>query len=1261
MDGMPNPELVSAADVDQWAGSLAARSTLPRLVRRLILANTSVTKVAMRAGEGTGIPGWDGLVEASVGDAHVPKGVSRWEMSSGEDPQDKAQENYRKRTANPQDVDPALTTFVFVTPRIWRERDDWVQRRKADARWADIRAYDADDLETWLERTPSVHIWMSELLGRDPRDVKTIDSWWDTWANQTAPALPAAFILAGRADVPTGIDQALNGPPTMTPVIAQSRDEATACTVAALLELSGDQESLAARALVVSGISAWDRIIDSPTPLILIPIVDDVDIPTAVRKGHHVFAPLTERMQPRGSGISAAPLDPEAAVEALVQVGVSQDDARRYARQGRRSMLSLRRTIAASPLTRRPDWSRPPSGSRLVSLMLAGSWMADHDGDKTAIEALTGREYPDIETDLAAWSAEEDAPIRRSGRQWQIVAKDDAWDLVSALITQTDIDRFLSTATSVLREHNPALDLEPDKRFMASVLGAERACSNVLREALADSAAFLAGYVAEVPLQPGGTGQQLAARLVYQVLDGANGDPTSRLWPSLADVLPLLAEAAPDVFLDAVETGLSGDPPPLMAFFPDEPTSIFGSTSTHVGLIWALQNLCWSPDYLSRAASDLARLTPFDQGNRSGPHPAEALAQAVNLFLPQTSAPLERRLAVIDGLRRRHADAAWILMRTLLPANFGILQYGHTPRWRTWHHGVSNQINHSDIANGIPEIITRMLDDVVATPHRWTQLVEHIPDLPVAERDRVLAALEALNPSEFDPEDGTATWHAIVALVEKHRRFPSAQWSMPATITDRIDAVAQRFTPEYAVDRYVDLFDHHPYLADVDMDDYPAYNEALEGARRDAVVDLAGTSGLDSVLALGRQVALPYFVGYALADTDRTDLEDPVLSHLGEDGPEGRVAVGFAAGRVDQEHLDWIKAQLDHREKWTPAQRATLLLTPPRTSRAVLDLLAAEDPDVGVEFWKRVDPRFSEMDARADIARALLDRDRPWLAVDVLAGLAVHGGPTPPGLNVELAQSALLAAGLGSSEEIGQISMLAWEAGQLLDYLERSDADPVARARIEFLLLPLLQHTRPAQALSSALQNDPALFVELVTYVSGPEGEPPEEASEQRQAIATYGYNALLAWRTPPGLTEAGTIDEAALKTWVTEARRQLADAKRAEIGDGLIGQVLAHLPPDPDGLWPSRPVRDLIEDLASSRLESGLQNGKVNSRGVQSRDIRAGGDPERSLVKTYRGWATRVADAHPRTAAMLRRIADNYSEWARREDDQSSHFLDQG
>jgi hypothetical protein len=39
--------------------------------------------------------------------------------------------------------------------------------------------------------------------------------------------------------------------------------------------------------------------------------------------------------------------------------------------------------------------------------------------------------------------------------------------------------------------------------------------------------------------------------------------------------------------------------------------------------------------------------------------------------------------------------------------------------------------------------------------------------------------------------------------------------------------------------------------------------------------------------------------------------------------------------------------------------------------------------------------------------------------------------------------------------------------------------------------------------------------------------------------------------------------------------------------------------------------------------------------------------------------WAGRVTDEYPRTAAMLGRIAGNDEDWARRQDDQSSHFLD--
>ena len=48
------------------------------------------------------------------------------------------------------------------------------------------------------------------------------------------------------------------------------------------------------------------------------------------------------------------------------------------------------------------------------------------------------------------------------------------------------------------------------------------------------------------------TGRDWAGWMVRELLDSANADTSCLLWTSLADVLPLLAEAAPSRFLEAV-------------------------------------------------------------------------------------------------------------------------------------------------------------------------------------------------------------------------------------------------------------------------------------------------------------------------------------------------------------------------------------------------------------------------------------------------------------------------------------------------------------------------------------------------------------------------------------------------------------------------------------------------------------------------------------------------------------------------------------
>jgi hypothetical protein len=136
-------------------------------------------------------------------------------------------------------------------------------------------------------------------------------------------------------------------------------------------------------------------------------------------------------------------------------------------------------------------------------------------------------------------------------------------------------------------------------------------------------------------------------------------------------------------------------------------------------------------------------------------------------------------------------------------------------------------------------------------------------------------------------------------------------------------------------------------------------------------------------------------------------------------------------------------------------------------------------------------------------------------------------------------------------------------------------------------------------------------------------------------------------------------VDGQHLKQWVRDARLAFADADRADIGDEQIGQVLATSPPGADTIWPAEPVRDILEDIGSPSLETGVHIGAVNQRGVTTRDVYDGGQQERALAARYRQWAKQTAGSWPRTSRVLRGLAESYEREAQREDAQAEITAD--
>lgn len=185
---------LDATGLGHWADKREAQSLLPKVVRLLVHATTDPRLASFRAGEGVQLGGWDGLVQVEAGNAFVPAGGSGWEMGTGKDVLSKANKDFASRSSDPQVVDPKRTTFVFVTPRRWLDKHGWAVERAAEGIWAGVRAYDADDLEQWLEQAPAVAAWFGSIVGTRPPGVRSLMEVWPSFAATTDPPLSKNLI-----------------------------------------------------------------------------------------------------------------------------------------------------------------------------------------------------------------------------------------------------------------------------------------------------------------------------------------------------------------------------------------------------------------------------------------------------------------------------------------------------------------------------------------------------------------------------------------------------------------------------------------------------------------------------------------------------------------------------------------------------------------------------------------------------------------------------------------------------------------------------------------------------------------------------------------------------------------------------------------------------------------------------------------------------------------------------------------------------------
>lgn len=658
---VPDFLTIKARQITQWATtSLQAREHLPVLLRLLIHSiGRELRHVDFPGYDNAQRHGWDGWVEAGAAAPWVPEGRSGWEFSVEQRPAAKAERDYRARLNKFSPAERAECAFVFVTPHNWEGKAGWVRAKEDAGEWKAVRVFDASDLEQWLETTIAPRIWLARELNIPTKGFETLDHFWSRWAETSEPPMTATIFAPSIAAHLKAVKDWLATPSNRAfSVAADSKEEAVAFLACLLLH----EDALADtydRAVVFESADALRTLAHSSSPFI--PIVYDEKTEREVAtlyRSRHCFVVRPRNAVDRESEAAVEQLGHAAFEKALADMGVGRGRVDRLSRESGRSPTVLRRRLSSIDAVRKPPWAGDSRiARRLIPMTLVGAWHDGSKADRKGLAVLANRRYQQVEESVADLLRCDDCPVWSVGRYRGVVSKIDALFAISPWMTRKDVTDFVDFAKCVLSESDPALELPEEKRWAAGLHGKVREHSGALRKGVCETLVLLAVHGND--LFQSRLGIDVAtgvADLVQRLLTPLTGDKLK----SHDGDLPGYAEAAPDEFLSLLEGDLARPEPTLQELLKPAGPGFFSHPSRS-GILWALERLAWNPRTLTRVVLVLARLSQTTIDDNWVNKPINSLSAIFRAWLPQTAAPIDDRITVLETLCQRFPDVGWQL------------------------------------------------------------------------------------------------------------------------------------------------------------------------------------------------------------------------------------------------------------------------------------------------------------------------------------------------------------------------------------------------------------------------------------------------------------------------------------------------------------------------------------------------------------------------------------------------------------------------
>ena len=841
-----------------------------------------------------------------------------------------------------------------------------------------------------------------------------------------------------------------------------------------------------------------------------------------------------------------------------------------------------------------------------------------------------------------------DNPLTLKNRIWEVNKNQELWEELAQKVFDTQLESFGNFVVEVLSERDPKFELDAEKRYASGLYGKNLKYSKSLRKGALESLAFIGSN----PQLFTNCSTEKPETVVNHTIRGIFKDADWVLWASLGSLLPTLAEAAPNEFLFFAEEGLGKNPCPFDTLFSEEGDGITGGNYMS-GLLWALETLAWSEEYLVRVTVFLGELDARDPGGIWGNRPANSLTTIFLPWIPQTLANKKKRFTAVKTLAGEKPEQAWKLLLTLLPDSHQSSSGSHKPKFRhiipeDWDSQVTNKeywdqiVKYSELAAEIAKSdLTKLYE-----------LIKHLDHLPKPSLEKVLKHLRSQKITDLPENKLVPLWTELRKFVSKHKKYAEADCALPSKIVSKIEKVVKMLTPKDSTNLYRMLFDEANIELFEEKGDYEQQRSILQDKRKKAAEEILQFGGIKEIINFAANVKFPVELGKALGSIKSSNVDLEVLPKLLESKLDSEInfTKGFVLGRFQLKRWPWVDNL--YKSDWSKSKIGKLLAILPFTENTWnrSNKLLGKNENY---YWDNadVDPYDPSKDLNIAVDKLIL-HNRPKAAIDCLYKILHDKKP----LDQVLTFKALFAA-LASKKPIKQMESYHLESyyfEEIIKALQKnSETNQDKLFKIEWAYLPLLvspgKNTSP-QTLEHRLATKPEFFLELIQliYRSDKESVSKKEPTKNEKAVATNAYKLLRAWKRVPGLQSDGNISEKELEKWIKEVKKKSSKSGHLEAAMSHIGNVLINYPQDPEGLLIHNAIAKVLNAEDAAKMRNGFRIGILNSRGACWIDPMA--KPEKQLAEEFKKQAEDVENAgYYRLAITINEISEFYESDAKR------------